>query len=607
MSSSQNFVPLPFFVNDSAGKEPDKKKNDGFNFGAPSASSAPAETLKPTMPSAAVPQPANAKPESPNNFFSGPSAASSRGPSITQESLEQKGLQQPPWISVKKEDNNNFVEPWKSPVLGTTQPSKEINSIGGNPFDSMQTFQQPSSTPWNPPALESTTKHSPLEQPWNLKAAEAFSFKGAQDSDNRKVEFTPLAPTEVKVDPLPPWAINSQATSAANNESWKSPQQQKEPQPPLAPPSVSWSAPAPPEPSFTVDNRRNSAESQKSNTNFIHSSEIHNANVLETVEETLSIRSFANSSFVLEGGKACIRCGKTNEAMANFCSRCGAQIGSPMESPTSSQICTSSISIDSNTVAIETTQQNNFDPVGENYQYNKIEQQFASLTIQPQSPKKPHESRIYPVISFGLGGSFALTFPSLQTRFNPNGEPLTAYRPSILYKGDLSTFPMTEDSSLKKVFSIDKGNPLIGKNCKDLNSLVSSLRKSFPRYALLYGLFEAMLKEKGNLLGSPKLIEYLKNILPMAQGFDGPHELGELTKRLEIGDRNGAIELAMSRGMWSHALILAQPVGPQVYTQVISGFVQGELPKCHPLRLLFLYESNQLSQFSIGLPYFCFS
>lgn len=46
---------------------------------------------------------------------------------------------------------------------------------------------------------------------------------------------------------------------------------------------------------------------------------------------------------------------------------------------------------------------------------------------------------------------------------------------------------------------------------------------------------------------------------------------------LASGDKRDAVEYAASHGLWSHALVIASSLGPEVWKETIGRFVKEEL------------------------------
>lgn len=663
--ASSNFVPLPFFVDESGGEDKTKKNdlNGPFGSAAPVAFN-PATSFGGSCLSSEPPKQL-AEPSStqlPTDFFSSSFTASSTyftAPSniaaaataapVSSFTFNEFGSSavnavNVPAVEPAQAPNTNFNS--AEPVHRSNEPQAPKGFTGFNPQPSTV---QPVVTGW-PPVQPS--QHFVPEAPRQQDLSPSF--------DTSRPSQVPDAPKQSE-----PWAPSSTFARASVSEPSKEPWAQnqgietstfasKVPEPS----QVSWQTPMP------SALRRSSIDSQHSNPpNVTFNTSVsappsialppyHHG--LDALEETLSTRSFTNSSFVIEGGKACDRCSKQNELTANFCCRCGAQIGSPIESPSDSGV----FSVDSSAPVFEqmarlsiserTFEQQTqtfaqphlgaFQPSAHQsstYQSNPYEQVSQPTTYQPQqqsqfapqtavvSPTKPAApSRVHPVMAFGFGGSFVMTFPTLQTRYNPNGQPINSYRPSMVYKGDLEMLPQAKAKMCEAILAIDNGAPLLEKaqKPKELSALITKLKSSAVSSGdrLLFGLFESILKSSGKPLDNPHVLDNLKEMLADSLSSEqqqsslqsshdshGSFGLNEVGQKVVSGDIVGASEFAISHQLWSHALLLGQFAGPQHYQKVVAQFVQQDFPPSHPVRLVYLMLSGQ-SQL-IGIPSSCSS
>lgn len=511
-----------------------------------------------------------------------------------------------------------------------------------------QPFAAPSSdTSQTWPSAQPSQPFVP-EVPIKQDFAPSFDISRPSQVPEAPKQSEPWAPSSTFAQPSlmepskEPWAQSHQSVESTFTSKVPEPSQ------------VSWQTPMPGAP------RRSSIDSQHSNPPIVTFNTSVSAppsvllppyhHGLDALEETLSTRSFTNSSFVIEGGKACDRCAKQNELTANFCCRCGAQIGSPIESPSDSGV----FSVDSSAPVFEqmarlsiserafeqqtVTQTSPYQPGAyqpstyqSTYQPSKQFHQPSSYQPQQQTQFVPQAAvvsptkaapptRVHPVMTFGFGGSFVMTFPTLQTRYNPNGQPINSYRPSMLYKGDLEMLPQAKTKMCEAIMAIDNGAPLLEKaqKPKELSALISKLKSSAVSSGdkLLFGLFELILKSNGKPLDNPHALENLKELLADAlssehqqqsslQSSHGSFGLNEVGQKVISGDIVGASESAMSHQLWSHALLLGQFAGPQHYQKVVAQFVQQDFPPSHPVRLVYLMLSGQGQL--IGIPSGCSS
>lgn len=353
-------------------------------------------------------------------------------------------------------------------------------------------------------------------------------------------------------------------------------------------------------------------------------------------EETLSVQSsFTTSSegFVIpqvEGQKACPRCAKQNELHANFCCRCGAQIGSPVFSPTSSfeygedalagkmdalNITSSTTATPSKPTVVReespfakpfsephhptTTQSSSFAP-STLFAAAPVAATMTSAQATPAVTAK----RVYPVFSFGFGGVYAATFPVLQTRYNPNGQPVHSYRPSVMYHGDgLDSIPFVKKSFLDLITRVDGGLPFYGKNAKSLANVISHFEIKDERNVFVK-LFEVLLNCQGRI-DQPdvvgKIVDLVQAHFSSSSTFESngmpvvenPKAVAEFSQLLLQGDKVTACEYAINNRLWSHALLLSSQTNPSLHEQTIGAFAKQEFPVGHPVRLLYLIFANE--------------
>jgi hypothetical protein len=357
-------------------------------------------------------------------------------------------------------------------------------------------------------------------------------------------------------------------------------------------------------------------------------------------EKTLSVQSSLTTTsegFVIpqvEGQKACPRCAKQNELHANFCCRCGAQIGSPVFSPGSSfeygedalagkmnelNIASSTTGTPSKTGTSEelpfakpfsdhhlpaTTPSSSFAP-----STFLAAAPVAAAMTSTQAAAPVTEKRVYPVFSFGFGGVYTATFPVLQTRYNPNGQPIHSYRPSVMYHGDgLDSIPFVKKSVVDLITKVDGGLPFYGKPPKSLVNVISHFQINDERHVFVK-LFEILLNCQGRI-DQPdaiaKIVDLVLTHFPSSVAFesnevpvvDNPKAVSEFSRLLLQGDKVAACEYAITNRLWSHALLLSSQTNPSLHEQTISAFAKHEFPAGHPIRLLYLIFANEWS--SIG-------
>lgn len=317
-----------------------------------------------------------------------------------------------------------------------------------------------------------------------------------------------------------------------------------------------------------------------------------------------------------------------NDALANFCSRCGAQVASPVESPSDSQV----FSVDSTALLPEQMQRLSLTEAVAKPWSNGPVSSFtpepaafpgampsaavsmtaaaavasnrspSSAPVAPLGDRKPH-----PVFCFGLGGAFALTFPSLQTRYNPAGQPINSFRPGMVYCGAVPGLSEARSRLTESLTCLNEGAPLLelASRPKDLMALLQRLRATAgpEEGSLLYGLFGLMLQYNDRIpLDNPKALEQLRALLkpfmtPSASvptsSTPSTASLGALCEAVTAGSLDSALQGALEAGLWSHALVLGQALGAPHLQQAVSAFVKAGLPPCHPLRLAYLQLSGQ--------------
>lgn len=614
MASGQNtFVPLPFFASDPGSKEEDEKNGFSFGSGNQFGHNAPGATYQ-MPPSTAPPQPTVAgddvkAPSLPTDFFS--STISGSVPFFPLP--ETSGLDANVLNETPKEAQSSF-------------------SFGGEPF-SFPAAPAQEQAPWNKPGEPSTapvatSSAAVVDAPMPVspqKPVPAMPWEAPQPSFTMPSQ-PPSSQPSFMAQPPPskmPWEAPVVPAGDDHPAPWSAPSVAVNP---ATPGTVSWAAP--PTPS---GQRRLSQDSQPSSSLPVPSG-------LDPLTETLSVRSFTNLS--LDGqGKACERCGKMNESLANFCCRCGAQVASPVESPADSQV----FSVDSSALLPEQMQRLSLTeskpwtaaPVTELNGHGQFVPQpqfadqghgqgpFATFTAaaplavasavvsSPISPlpsstgdRKPH-----PVFCFGLGGGFVMTFPSLQTRYNPTGQPISSYRPGMVYCGPLPSLPEARARLTESLTAVHEGAPLLelASRPKELSALLQRLRQTASTdEALLYGLFDLLLQFNGRVpLDNPKALEQLRSLLAPFNGANeisvpqqSPASLSSLSDAVLSGNLEGALQTALETGLWSHAMVLGHALGAPQLHRAVSAFVGAELPPCHPLRLAYLQLSGQSSSIS---------
>lgn len=56
-----------------------------------------------------------------------------------------------------------------------------------------------------------------------------------------------------------------------------------------------------------------------------------------------------------------------------------------------------------------------------------------------------------------------------------------------------------------------------------------------------------------------------------------PAQLSALSDMLVSGDKRDALEYASGHGLWSHALVIASSLGPELWKETLNRFIQAEL------------------------------
>lgn len=695
--STGTFVPLPFFTSISeqqaAGPDDKDKKKPNDTQAAPVVN--PFESVASTASVSAATRPLAVNESQPFDFTSAfaPFPGSSGGDG------------QPPVQS-------SFGASLFSTAPGAPQPEAKpaaAASAGINPFE--HAFKQPA-TPAAPSAAEREPR-APLE-PLQEAAAPAqfepsilqeslFSSTFSMPESSGFIETAPVssfdfgqpprhqtpvprAPEpEFKAEPafafasveteafakvkeeLPPWlASTPYASSGANVPVPLLPQQTINP--PAPSPHAAWQPGVPPQqqsfqaPQYQPQQqapRRGSGDSQRSQGQY----RPHQP-PLDILEESLSVRSFGSTSFVVEGSKTCPRCSQLNESLANYCGRCGLGIQSPIESPTSSQVCSTVSPVTTTSPQADGALENQMGrlslstapagqlapPTGPYFgaqqpnQWQPDEPQFSPQPPagpcsgaqqlnqrQPDEPQfnpqpgarsqdqapphqqhhhsPPSEKRVFPVMSFGFGGAFVMTFPSRQTRYAPTGQAIDSYRPSLVYTGDVTMLAEARSKLTENIFAFHGGAPFLEKAAKP-KELLAALDKmkgaAESSEKPLIGLFELLMQNHGKLSEDPKLVEHLQALLAgnLSASPLEPNQhmvqcdmrgLQEVQRCLLLGDRAGACRAAMAAGLWSHAILLSHLAGPQLHQQVLAEFAQQDFPAGHPVRLMYLLLAGQLA------------
>ncbi len=594
-SGSGNFVPLPFFFDEDPNKE---KKKPSF----------------PTSVDNHLGQPLFNEPidkgvESVNHVrqsFEPQYMAGNTFPTVTESFPRRKSSFEVPSCPPSQFQPSQPTFTSSSAPWETQSPSMPASLTLESPLKSEPSTLSNSGPFYNPHFNENVKfdQISSIIEPSKEPSSDVFgkpptSFDQIEPSQDLAFKFQFPAfnpPVEPESVARPPWMSEMDKSATSSVEVSRTPWQSLEPS---ASSTSSWQPPQ-------MTPRKNSSDSQRS----IHLPPTSLPTPLDGIEETLSNKSFA-SSFVIEGGKACFRCSKNNEVGANFCSRCGAQIGSPIESPSSSQICSSfeshtstvvqeqfsKLSIGEHTFPTPTSTTTSFQ---QDFSAPVSFQHQAPTASQPASPKD--SKRVYPVFNFGFGGSFVLTFPTLQTRYTPSGQPINSFRPSVMYTGDVSSLPNARYAINDTFLDIADGAPLlemVGKP-KELAQIISRLKSSSSDVAerLTLTLFELLLQH-GKHTDNPKMLDEIKNILEsnnmttMQATAGNEAIIPELEARLRNGDREGAFEMAVSNEMWSHAFILGRLLSPMAFQKAVDTFTQQTYPSGHPIRLVYLMLTGQ--------------
>lgn len=314
--------------------------------------------------------------------------------------------------------------------------------------------------------------------------------------------------------------------------------------------------------------------------------------------------SLANSSFVIEGssGKGCERCGKQNEMMANFCCRCGANIASPVESPTESQVFSvgSAVSADQSSPYPSSQLTSPPAPSMPSVMTTSamVTDQMGRLSLSTQMPQR----RDHPVVSFGFGGRVFLTFPTLQTRYNPNGQPINSYRPSLVHLGGVGLFPGAQETISAQLDAA----PLVGKQPNELAATLKARRESSAgEECLILAVLEALLAVGGaGKVSAPesteKLVQMVTPFLPKqilaqspANNLPCAGETGKVADLVSAGRIVEACEAAMEERLWAHALLLAHLTSPALHQRAVAQLAQQDFPAGHPARIVYLMLTGQ--------------
>ncbi|RPA78421.1 hypothetical protein BJ508DRAFT_212046, partial [Ascobolus immersus RN42] len=213
-----------------------------------------------------------------------------------------------------------------------------------------------------------------------------------------------------------------------------------------------------------------------------------------------------------------------------------------------------------------------------------------------------------PLISWGLGGSVAATFPLRVPRYTAESKvPLMKCAPGeikVRHVRDVVGFPEAVSSF---------PGPLVGRGKgvkKDVGGWISARVSEMeqaqedPEKVLLWKVLGVMVEFEGVLEGGPEVEKAVRAVLwpegekkdegefstgysglqaPVQQGVLQNKEtysavdVAEIRDKLLSGDRTAAVWLAADKKLWSHALLISSTVNQDLWKQVVQDFIKTEV------------------------------